>query len=161
VTLQQTAPQPLWRKQVTTAIAGLIPATAIGVTVQGWDADLQKIASASPWTIYVPTAAPTAGTITAYTGAGRYIQLGKTVLFTAIIAISNNGTGSGLLNISVPVTAGISDQYVGGRETAATGKSMGAVIVAGTTAMFTGFYDNSYPGGAGYNLVLSGSYEAA
>jgi len=113
-----------------------------------------------PWNTWSPTVASQAGTITTLgTLVARYAQAGKNVYFSLTIPITTNGTGSAWINASLPVTPKAATTVVG-REVASTGKSLTGTINSGSSTMVIQTYDNSYPGGSGFTLVVSGVYEA-
>lgn len=109
------------------------------------------------WTSYTPTLTSSAGTITAYTvNAARYMQVGKLVHLHFDITITNNGTGSGYLSLTIPHTPTIVNMGVG-REVATTGYVF--IAQAGGATLGLTRYDNAYIGGTGYRLCGSITYE--
>lgn len=111
-----------------------------------------------PWTPYTPVVTPGTGAITAYTAAGRYAQIGKLVLVQIDITITTNGSGATYVAATLPAS-GITTQILPGREAAVVGKMLQGQIAGNTVLIYN--YDNTYPGGNSYRLVLSGSYESA
>ena len=109
------------------------------------------------WTPFVPTVAPGSGAITTYTSTGRYQKIGKVVAFTMTINITANGTGATSVVASLPVNAN-SVSICHGRENAVTGAMLQGYISSSAVTAFT--YNNAYPGGTGYQLFLSGTYES-
>jgi hypothetical protein len=57
------------------------------------------------WTSYTPTVTAQSGSITTYSASGWYSQSGKTVVAQARVVISNAGTGSGTMIVTLPITA--------------------------------------------------------
>lgn len=57
------------------------------------------------WGTYSPTLSPSSGTFTTTSTAGRYLQIGKNVYVTINAVITDKGTASGSLTVSIPVTA--------------------------------------------------------
>lgn len=113
-----------------------------------------------PWTPWTPVVTANAGTIV-YTSTGRFEQIGKTVFFNMGISLSSGGAGSGAILSTYPVLATLNSINVtAGRETGVTGKMLQG-ITAGANLLAIFNYDNSYPGGNGFQLDLSGVYEAA
>ena len=53
------------------------------------------------YTAYTPTVTCQTGTITSYTATGGYYEVGKMVYFTVSVTITNAGTGSAGINISL------------------------------------------------------------
>lgn len=107
---------------------------------------------------YTPTVAATSGTITSYTSTGRYTRVGRLVLAQTVTTITNNGTGTGAITISLPFTNGGEVATGSGRENAATGSQLQANLSAGATVMVVRTYNNSYPGGTNYALLVSIAY---
>jgi len=117
--------------------------------------------SLGPWSTWSPTVTSQTGTITTVGAVvARYAQAGKNVYFSLSITITTNGTGATSVLTSVPVTPKAANVFVG-REIASTGKSLTGTLTALSTQLQLLNYDNSYPGGTGYTLVLSGVYEAS
>lgn len=113
------------------------------------------------WTSFTPTVTAASGSITSYTVAASYVQIGKTVHFHANITITNNGTGAGNVTMTLPVTAlNTSTVNCYGRADGVSGKSLQG-INATTTQLAIFNYDNSYPGSTNEILKLSATYEAA
>jgi hypothetical protein len=117
---------------------------------------------ASAWTAYTPTVTANSGTFTSVAATGRYLRMGKVVFLQMSINITTNGTAAGSVWATLPVNQATSAMVIAGRETALTGKILQCLL----NGAFIGFisiwnYDNTYPGGSGYVLSLSGSYEAA
>lgn len=110
------------------------------------------------------TATPTAGTgsFTSVNANRRYVKIGKIVHISIQINIPTNGTAAGHVSIPLPYTAAASIPYVlAGRERALTGATItGQILASGTTAQIYK-YDNTYPGGTGAVLTLTGIYEEA
>ena len=72
---------------------------------------------------YTPTVTPSSGAITSYTSAGSYVKIGNLVVAVALITITNNGTGSGYQQISLPFTPATNGAA------AAADASTGAVLI--------------------------------
>lgn len=113
------------------------------------------------WTAYTPTVTSGAGTLTTATGAGRYIQIGKTVYFTAAATITTVGSGSGACLITLPVTGQTATGYAGsGREDAISGKML-QVKLNTASQVAAANYDGTSPLASGSIVRISGFYEAA
>ena len=110
------------------------------------------------WTSWTPTFGSASGSLTSVTGYGRYKQNGKTVHFIAVASITTNGTAAGSITISLPF-ASYNYAVVVGRENASTGKMLQGLLSAGQALVSITNYDNTYPGGNGYQLIVSGTYE--
>ena len=121
------------------------------------DATVGKLGSA--WTAWTPTVTAGVGTLTTKSGAGYWTRIGKTVHFQATLTITTNGTGASAIIFTLPINALRADWMGAGRENNVTGHT---VIVIGDTAnAFVFNYDNSYPGGTGRSITVSGTYEVA
>jgi hypothetical protein len=97
--------------------------------------------------------ASTAGTITTVgTSTISYTRVGRQVDWQADITITTNGTGSGKITFTFPVTVqgfpALHGDNSGG--VALTGN------ITGTTATITA-YDGTYPGGDGARILIGGT----
>lgn len=125
------------------------------------DADLTAVAAsnvASAWTAYTPTVTAGSGAFTTASAVGKYLTIGKLTFVRIAVTITTNGTAATSVIASLPNTTSLSF-ILAGRETASTGKML-AGIASGTTVTLLN-YDNTYPGGSGFILLASGSYENA
>jgi hypothetical protein len=114
--------------------------------------------SGTAWTAYTPVVTATSGTITTLGAvSGRYKTLGKTVFVQMDITITTNGTGTGAVVATLPVTS-VFFYIVCGREAALLGKMLQGIINANTVSIFNA--DNTYPGSNGARLIMSGLYES-
>lgn len=117
--------------------------------------------SSAPWNSFTPVVVPQAGAITTVTPTCRYSILGKTIVFVMDIIITTNGTGSGAVLATLPVTpkgaGGITASFAGYRSSDFKALSS---IISGPEAVIT-LYDGTYPGADGVSLFISGVYEAA
>jgi hypothetical protein len=135
------------------AEARLATAEADIDALQAFDTTLQ-----AAWTPYTPTVTSSAGTLGAHTPTGRHKTIGKTTFIEINIVITSNGTGSGSITATLPNTTA-SNMVLVGREAQSTGTMLqGFGTAAGTTVTIV-TYTNTYPGGAGFTLTLSGVYE--
>lgn len=112
---------------------------------------------------FTPTVAPSSGSITAYTvNLAKYSRVGKLIHVFYDVAITTNGTGAGGVVLGLPfAVASGAGCILAGRETGSTGKQLQAYGGASATTVTVTAYDNTYPAGSGYRLILSGIYEAA
>jgi hypothetical protein len=114
------------------------------------------------WRSYTPTVACGAGTITTLGAvAGSYQLRGKSLSLSIAIPITTIGTCATSMTVSLPsglITAAAVS--LNGRETAVTGKAL-AVSAGGSgaTVLQVAYYDNSFPGAGGVNLVISGDLQ--
>lgn len=138
-----------------------IPFTSISGTLavnQGGTGD-----TGTAWAAFTPTITSQTGSITAYTiNSCAFKQIGKTVFYRYDFTITTNGTGAAHVLATVPVTP-VGKFTISGDEFANTGKMIGGGYgsVANPTGLSIAFYDGTYPGANGNNLVFSGVYEAA
>lgn len=139
--------------------ASSAPAARTNLGAQAASADLDAVSTA--WTAYTPTLTAGAGTFTTASAAGRYKQLGKTVLFSITVTITTNGTAAGFIGVTLPANSAAKEQAATGRENAAAGFVCGGVIGASTSQLLLTKYDNTYPGGNGYSITMQGVYETA
>ena len=111
------------------------------------------------WTSYTPTITAGSGTFTSVTASGVYTRIGKLCVFEQIITITTNGTAAGSVRASLPFTGSANTSVGAGREVNVTGKMVNGQIE--TANVIWRNYDDSYPGGTGYKIIGSGSYEVA
>lgn len=121
------------------------------------------IANIGTWTSYTPTVTAGSGTFTTVSATGKYLILGKLAFVTITITITTNGTAADRVIATFPTgliaefrTAGIS-----GREHQSTGKMLGGFTANGANSISIRNYDNTYPGGDGYVLVITAWFPIA
>jgi len=89
-----------------------------------------------------PTITAQSGTITSSTMTnGRYTIIGNAVFVSGLVTIVNAGTGTGDLLLTLPVASASNNWGGGGRETVATGNSVGICGNAGQ--LLIRYYDNA------------------
>lgn len=117
------------------------------------------------WTAFSPGISSTGGTITTIAGqAGRYVQVGKIVLFDLVASITTNGSGSLTIAASLPVAA---KQATWANAMMAAGASGAGKMLMGTLAagvnstLFITDFSAGYPGANGAVITIGGKYEAA
>jgi hypothetical protein len=117
------------------------------------------------WTTYTPTVTAQSGSITSYSSAGSYIKIGKMVLYYARTTLTNAGTGSLSLQISVPLTAKTGGVFTfSGQEYSATGKGLTGSLGAATNdydKAWVRFYDWTTCIATNNTIAISGIYEVA
>lgn len=112
------------------------------------------------WTPYTPTVTSTGGSITTVSIAtGAYKQIGKTVLFRANVAVSNNGTGSGFLKVTLPVTANSGQVSFSGLNSTSIANLSVIMDGTSTTLFYVATNAGAYPITVNQPLVFSGTYE--
>jgi len=104
---------------------------------------------------YTPAVASSGGSITTYNIIGaKWKTIGKQIKMDVDFKISNNGTGSGQIQVDTPITVATASTGPG-REYAIDGKML-QVVCDGTQTFAKIFnYDGSYPGGTNYQLVFN------
>jgi hypothetical protein len=110
---------------------------------------------------YTPSVTSGAGSITSFTASGSYTKIGRVVYVRVAVIITNNGTGSGSLVVSLPFTAAPdpANPSIGtGRENAVTGKQLQWIISPLSSTGVVFIFDNTYPGGTNHSLLLSATY---
>lgn len=112
------------------------------------------------WSTHSPTVTAGSGTFTTVSGATRYKQIGKTVIFSTTVTITTNGTAATFVQVQLPVTAQAANAA------AFSGQRVGDSVMLssrnnGTGTLVAWTYTGAYPGADGVTLVISGSYEAA
>jgi hypothetical protein len=116
----------------------------------------------SAWINYTPTITPVVGAFGSASASGRYKQLGKTVFFTARLAVTTVGTVSTAVDLSMPVPAFAGVGVFIGRESTVSGNLFVARINSGAFRIqgdVTG--PGHIPVADGAVLDFSGVYEAA
>lgn len=93
---------------------------------------------------WTPTITSAGGTITSTSVSGaQYTRIGRQVTASVIVEITDAGTGTGALLVSLPYTAGASTSAVGAvLESAATGNMGRAYVPASSTVAYVAKYDN-------------------
>jgi hypothetical protein len=124
----------------------------------GWVDPSDPLVGQGAWATYTPIVTAATGTFTTVSATGRYKQIGKTVFIYIAVTITTNGTASGSVTVTLPVTSGVTN-VICGRENMATGYMLQGLISAALVGIVN--YDNTYPGGDGRLLLMTGVYEAA
>ncbi len=140
---------------LTTMVTGILPVTNGGTGNAG-----------GAWGAWVPTVTSSTGAITSYTiNSASFKQISKEVWCHFDITITDAGTGSGFLLVTLPVTARTQIQTIFGRETAVLG-----VACNGEISNLSGFNFGElamalYNAGSvvvtNYRIIGNGTYEAA
>lgn len=155
---------------VTAALAGKIATSAIDVDATFAANSDSKIASqkavkaalggGGAWNASTPVPTAGSGTFTTVSCAVRWIQIGKTIHLSYDLTITANGTAAGFIKIPLPVAARAAYAVGPAREINVTGAFVQGYLGA-TTDIWIVNSSNAYPGGTGYRLVGSITYEAA
>jgi hypothetical protein len=117
--------------------------------------------AAAAWSAFTPTISAQTGTLTSASGAGRFLQIGKMIMGTVTITITTAGTGAGILQFTLPVTA-----QAGSNVAYGVGRSFNAGNMQHAFAMSTTLggcldYDNNTPIADGETVFVNFMYEAA
>jgi hypothetical protein len=109
---------------------------------------------------WTPVVASSIGAITSYVATGRYTKIGRAVVLSCNIIITNNGTGAGYLSITgVPFNASAANLEAGsGLEYAAVGFAVYEYFL-NTTTLAMASYINAYPGGTNYRIAAEITYQ--
>ena len=107
------------------------------------------------WQNWTPVPTAEAGTLTTVSASGKYAKIGKVVAVQLVITITTNGTGSGAIRSNLPINNDFVT-IITGRETNATGKLLQGLINSNAINIYN--YDNTYPGGDGHTLYMTGIY---
>jgi hypothetical protein len=128
--------------------------STIQTTLSGYEA---------AWSSWTPTPTPSGGgSFTTVTAAGAYLQIGKLVNFRVIVTLTNIGTGSGKVQLPLPVGTAKGSFVSGGAEIASIGRAITYTVSAGASNGTIQAYDNSTNVMVnGYQLNLTGLYEAS
>jgi hypothetical protein len=118
---------------------------------------------ANDWVSYTPTVSSSSGTITSYTinSANYLIVKNRGIEIQLDISITNGGTGSGVVNVTLPTSfpSVTNGGVFAGKEVAVNGKALTGLCTS--TTVQVSYYDNTYSGATGLRLVLSGLYKSA
>ena len=116
----------------------------------------------SAWTTYTPTVSSTTGSITSYVvNRARYAILGKTVHLNASVTITNNGTGGGVVSVTLPSIANsFTVEYVGSGRNTSTGAFL-SVFGQAAGNLYISTVTNTYPVATGQAIYFSVTYESA
>jgi len=107
---------------------------------------------------YTPDIAPSAGAITSYAVNGASFKIDNGLVTAQCdIEITDNGTGSGSVEIDGPLAAktGTASQMFGSRS---DNKALCGTIGDGTDTMSVYLYDGTYPGATGVDLRVTAIY---
>jgi hypothetical protein len=109
---------------------------------------------------WTPVVASSIGAITSYVSSGKYTKIGRAVVLSSNITITNNGTGAGYLSITgVPFNAAAANAEAGvGVEYSAVGFQVVAYFLT-TSTLFLASYINAYPGGTNYRIAAEITYQ--
>lgn len=134
------------------------PVVDVGASVF-WSSSTGAMMNTSP-VQYTPTVAASSGTITTASASAQYFDRGNIRYYKGIVTITTNGTGAGVLNVSLPsVVVGATGTIANGMERAITGKAVQGYADAGASLVGLRFYDGTYPGANGHVINFQGWYQ--
>jgi hypothetical protein len=108
---------------------------------------------------WTPVVTSTTGTITSYTSEGRYTKIGRQVEINFQFLITDNGTGSAVINVTgLPFEAGNTLPVGSFAEVSAVGFQAVGILI-NTTNIRIYKYDWTYPGGTNYRVKGTLVYE--
>jgi hypothetical protein len=109
--------------------------------------------------VYTPVVSASSGTITSYTATGSQRSIGDFVFINTNISITNNGTGAGNFQFTLPRVPA-ADAILKGRLTSGAGTSLQCIITAGSSTCAVLTDASAYPVVTGSSLKISGLYLA-
>ena len=112
------------------------------------------------WTSYTPTITSQGGSITTYTATGKYLQIDKGMFFIFTVTLSNVGTASGNMIITLPTTA-VGSSAGSVYEYNTTGKGGPVSIANNASVAISRDSTNTTWFSNGWNLYASIFYEVA
>lgn len=120
----------------------------------------RQIKIAAQWQDWTPVFTATSGTITTYTvNSAKYLQRGKEIQIRLDVTITTNGTAASAITSTLPINGVGNGGVLAGRENTVTGKMLQGRVQGAVLTILN--YDNTYPGGNGARIIMSGVYEAA
>ena len=144
------------------SLAGATPKAGTGITfpaTQSASSDANTLDDYEEGT-WTPTIASTVGALTTYTvNSATYTKIGRVISFSLDVTVNNNGTGSGWITATLPFTSAAYNSAVVGREDNVVGFELQGKIASSTASVAIWKYDNTYPAGANYRLIVSGIYQ--
>jgi hypothetical protein len=106
---------------------------------------------------FTPTITSASGTLTSYTGTITYVKTGTSVVLNIDFTITNYGTGSGVINVTLPFTAKSGTNMYGmGQEIVQTGQRLyfnmqgGQISVTGLTTAYPAINNSRFTGSLTY-----------
>lgn len=150
------------------AVNAVLTEHAADIATRALDADLvsglaAKLDTPGAWTAFTPTITAASGSFTTVSATGKYCQIGKTLFVSVKIDITTNGTAAAGVRFTLPGDAPVGTlTYSGtGRENNVTGSMCQVVTGIGSTFATVFTYGNAHPGGDGYSLLCTLTYELA
>ena len=150
---------------VDTALADLLGGTTGQVLEKNSGTDMDFVwatpsGASYTWTSYTPTVTSQGGSITTYTASGKYLKIDKGLFFIFTVILTNVGTATGNMIITLPFTA-VGSSAGSVYEYNTTGQSGPVSIAVNASTAITRNYSNSTWFSNGFNLFGSIFYEVA
>ncbi len=114
------------------------------------------------WVAYTPTIGAYAGALGAVGSVlGAYMRSGTTVLVRVSFAITDNGTGSGFLSLTLPFTSVGAYHIAMGMEVQSALIGLIGFIGPGSNICYIKDSAGNYPGAAGRTFAINGPFETS
>lgn len=105
---------------------------------------------------WTPVATARSGSITSYTSSGNYTKIGNRVFYSFQIVLTDNGTGSVVIDVSLPFVVGAVSGGAGQNVNTAWGLAGSSGI--GLANVVLSRADGTYPGATGNTLRAFGHF---
>jgi hypothetical protein len=105
---------------------------------------------------WTPVATARSGSITSYTSSGTYTKIGDRVFYSLQITLTDNGTGTVLIDVSLPFVVGAVSGGAGQNVNTAFGLSGSSGVGLANLALSRS--DGAYPGVTGNTLRVFGNF---
>ena len=113
-----------------------------------------------PWTAYTPSVTCGVGSFVSGLLQGKYKLVGKTVVWTASVAVQTNSGCANFLQFSLPFAAATPAGVCGnGREGSLTGKSVSGLVGGGGNQCIILYYDGTFSTANGQSFTVGGAFE--
>lgn len=121
------------------------------------------VGDAAPWTSYTPVVTASGGALTTTSAVGFWKRVGKTIFVRVSLTITTNGTGAGHIIFTLPANAKTDTRVfnVGLNNSNGTFLMCYSDTANANKALLFKLADASYPGGDGFVLHTSLTYEEA
>ena len=116
------------------------------------------VVSSDEWIPYAPVVTSTKGNVSAYTASAKAKHHNTQVFIIGEVVVTDNGTGSGALSVSLPIITDSNISALTGKNIT-TGKGLTG-IVAGNRLQLVNSGDGSYPLRSGDRIVFNAMYSA-
>lgn len=107
---------------------------------------------------WTPTVTASAGSITSYSATGKYTKIGNVVHCVIGVTITNVGTGTGSMIVTLPFTNSAAVSCGAGRENAVGGYMLQIYVGASSSSATVFKYDNTGPMATGATMYMQLTY---